>query len=77
MPRPWSRAALCRRFSRLPWRADPPAVSPWQVESMRTVCEACPVSRECSETAERNITSGFWAGRFRDRPVYPRTGEPL
>jgi hypothetical protein len=62
----WIRAALCRRFSHLPWLADASQTTPTQVESMRIVCSACPVERECNDYVRLvGITSGFWAGRTR------------
>ena len=66
MPDAWIRAALCRRFAALPWLEDPARVTAAQTESMRTVCDACPVLQECEAyTRQRGITSGFWAGAFR------------
>jgi hypothetical protein len=66
----WFRAALCRRFSHLPWFADAGDMTPAQIESMQTVCEACPVERECAAFVRaEGIDSGFWAGR-------PRTAAP-
>ena len=62
----WVRAALCRRFSHLPWLNDASDVSEAQAAAMRTVCEACPVERECSAfVRSEHIVSGFWAGTAR------------
>ena len=37
-----------------------------QAEAMRTVCDACPVERECAAFVQtEGIVSGFWAGRAR------------
>jgi hypothetical protein len=61
----WVRAALCRRFSHLPWLNDAD-VTEAQAEAMRTVCGACPVERECSAfVRSESIDSGFWAGKAR------------
>ena len=66
MHRRWVRAALCRRFSHLPWLNDASDVTEAQAEAMRTVCEACPVERECSAfVRSEHIVSGFWAGTAR------------
>lgn len=63
MRRRWIRAALCRRFSRLPWLNDASDVTDAQAEAMRTVCEACPVERECAASVRaEHIETGFWAG---------------
>ena len=69
----WLRAALCHRFSHLPWIADSGQVTSAKVESMRTVCDACPVLLECEEHAGSElISSGFWAGQFRTtQPIHP------
>lgn len=67
----WLRAALCRRFSHLPWVIDPGRVTRAQEEAMRTVCAACPVQRDCADFVRREkVTAGFWAGKQRasDRP---------
>ena len=62
----WVRAALCRRFSHLPWLNDASDVSETHAAAMRTVCEVCPVERECSAfVRSENIVSGFWAGEAR------------
>jgi hypothetical protein len=66
MHRRWVRAALCRRFSHLPWLNDASDVTDAQTEAMRTVCQACPVERECSTFArDEGIDSGFWGGSAR------------
>lgn len=68
MHRRWVRAALCRRFSHLPWLNDDSDVTDAQAEAMRTVCQACPVERECSTFVRtEGIESGFWAGSWRTR----------
>jgi len=37
-----------------------------QREAMRTVCEACPVERECAAFVRiEHIETGFWAGMAR------------
>jgi hypothetical protein len=71
----WTRAALCRRFSHLPWLANAGDMTGAQVESMRTVCEACPVERECAAFVRaEGIDSGFWAGSPRTAPPPASTG---
>jgi hypothetical protein len=63
MRRRWIRAALCRRFSHLPWLNDTSDVTEAQAAAMRTVCEACPVARECADFVRvEQIDTGFWAG---------------
>jgi hypothetical protein len=62
----WVRAALCRRFSHLPWLNDASDVTEAQAEAMRTVCQACPAEHECSAfVRSEGIESGFWAGAAR------------
>lgn len=71
----WLRAALCRRFSHLPWLHDATEVTDAQAEAMRTVCLACPVAHECSAfVSEEGITSGFWAGTARTPSAGKRGG---
>jgi hypothetical protein len=66
MPDAWVRAALCRRFVALPWLWDEAGATATQAESMKTVCDACPVLQDCdAHVRQHGITSGFWAGAFR------------
>ena len=73
----WQARAACGARTDLPWTADPDQVGPWDAETMRTVCAACPVLAECSTYATTNqVTAGWWAGTHRD-PTYaplPRPG---
>lgn len=73
----WRSLALCRVFSELPWIAESEARSSAATCAMQAVCLSCPVFEHCADyAADRDVTSGFWAGREWsgvDAP-HPRSG---
>lgn len=61
----WQVLAACAPRADLPWTAE--QVGPWEAETMRGICAACPVLAECAayvQTAE--VSAGWWAGHDRD-----------
>ncbi|MGL5818283.1 MAG: WhiB family transcriptional regulator [Phycicoccus sp.] len=63
----WQSLGSCGARSDLPWTTDTDAVSVWDADTMRTVCESCPVRVECNTWAtDHDVTGGWWAGRDRD-----------
>lgn len=63
----WTAAAACARRTDLPWTRDAADVTPWQAETMRVVCRACPVLLDClAAVDELDVTGGWWAGADRD-----------
>jgi hypothetical protein len=72
----WRSLAACIARPDLPWTADPEQVGPWDAESMRDVCRACPVRVECAAYADDvEACSGWWAGQHRD-PDYVEPPAP-
>ncbi len=68
---PWMDLALCGRLAQqLSWVKDPDEVTRRELADMRATCDTCTVKASCRDFAEReDITSGFWAGEFRDPPA--------
>ncbi|MGL4178585.1 MAG: hypothetical protein ACRCSN_21205 [Dermatophilaceae bacterium] len=61
----WRSLGSCGARTDLPWTTDAADVSPWDAETMRATCQACPVLAECTAAAE-GMTGGWWAGHDRD-----------
>ncbi|MFC7596407.1 WhiB family transcriptional regulator [Terrabacter sp. GCM10028922] len=67
---PWQSLGSCGARTDLPWIGEPEEVGPWDAESMRSVCRACPVLAECAAYVDdANVCAGWWAGTHRD-PAY-------
>ena len=63
----WTASAACARRTDLPWTRDAADVTPWQAETMRVLCRACPVLLDClAAVDELDVTGGWWAGADRD-----------
>ena len=63
----WMDLGLCGVFAELPWIERPEAATRAEVADMIATCRICAVRRVCRDFADREgITSGFWAGEFRD-----------
>jgi len=64
---PWMDLGLCGMFPELPWIKEPEVATKQEVADMLTTCRVCGVLGICRGFAEREgISSGFWAGEFRD-----------
>ena len=73
---PWQTLGSCCARPELPWTAEPEQVGPWEAETMRSVCAACPVLSECGTAAtELDAVAGWWAGAHRD-PDYVEPPAP-
>lgn len=67
--------AVCVAFPELPWLADPGKVTAAEGAGMRGACRSCGVCDRCAAYTDRaRITSGFWAGQFRDPPTEQMDG---
>jgi hypothetical protein len=67
---PWMRRADCRSHPQLPWIRDPEDVRLAEEARMAVVCLRCSMFTACRRYAEREgVTSGYWAGEFRDPPL--------
>lgn len=63
----WMAYSGCAAEPDLPWILPPKDVRSTDASLMRLVCRECPVRDRCIAFVERkSITSGFWAGAFRD-----------
>jgi len=73
----WTRSAACAARPDLPWLADTTDVTAWDAETMRTVCDSCPVLLDClAAVDELGVTGGWWAGRDRDLHAAPAPAAP-
>jgi len=63
----WVAAASCSARLDLPWTRDHADLSAWDVETMRAVCDGCPVVLDCLAAVDAlDVTGGWWAGVDRD-----------
>jgi|JI102314A2RNA_FD_contig_31_9505283_length_2105_multi_3_in_0_out_0_2 hypothetical protein len=63
----WQALGSCGARAELPWTAEPDQVGPWDAESMRSLCRACPARAECAAyVAQADVCAGWWAGTNRD-----------
>lgn len=63
----WAAAASCTARLDLPWTRDHADVSAWDAETMRAVCDGCPVVLDCLAAVDAlDVTGGWWAGVDRD-----------
>lgn len=53
----WQALGSCGARTDLPWTADPERIGPWEAESMRTLCKACPVATDCAVYADTSEVS--------------------
>ncbi|MGL5930191.1 MAG: WhiB family transcriptional regulator [Dermatophilaceae bacterium] len=68
----WQTLGSCTARTDLPWTTDTTDISPWDADTMRTVCSSCPVRAACDTYAtEHDVTGGWWAGRDRDPDADP------
>ena len=72
----WQALGSCAARTDLPWTADPEHIGPWEAESMRGLCTACPVLADCAAYVESSrVCAGWWAGTNRD-PDYTAPARP-
>lgn len=72
----WQTLGSCGARTDLPWTAEPEHVGPWDAESMRGLCTACPVLADCAAYADTSgVSAGWWAGTNRD-PAYTEPARP-
>lgn len=72
----WQALGSCGARTDLPWTAEPRAIGPWDAESMRSVCRACPVLKDCAAYVDSSgVCAGWWAGTNRD-PDYAEPARP-
>ncbi|GAB48716.1 hypothetical protein [Mobilicoccus pelagius] len=70
----WVDHATCSERTELPWLRDSAEISPWEAETMRALCDDCPVSDECLAAVDAlTVCGGWWAGRDRDRDAQGAT----
>ncbi|MFC7596295.1 WhiB family transcriptional regulator [Terrabacter sp. GCM10028922] len=73
---PWQSLGSCGSRTDLPWIGEPDEIGPWDAESMRSVCRACPVLADCAAyVQDANVSAGWWAGTHRD-PTYIEPARP-
>ncbi|WP_286958652.1 hypothetical protein [Arsenicicoccus sp. UBA7492] len=73
----WMRGAACAARPELPWLTDTTNLSAWDAETMRTVCDSCPVLLDClAAVDDLDVTGGWWAGQDRDPHAAPAPAAP-
>lgn len=72
----WQSLGSCGARTDLPWTAEPDEIGPWDAESMRALCTACPVLTQCAAHVDTSgVCAGWWAGTNRD-PKYTESVRP-